>query len=127
MKKTLIFFISLTLLLPFISGCAALLAGSAGAGTVAYIRGELQANAEADLEKAVSASNKAITNLQFIKVSEQTDKLASKIICRNAQDKKITITLKKITDNSTEVSIRVGMFGDQTLSLTLLDEINKEL
>ena len=127
MNKTYIVLLSLMVSLPFVSGCAVILAGSAGAGTVAYIKGELQANLEAPLEKSIEATRSAVENLKFIKISEEVDKLTGEIIARTSQDEKITIQLNKVTENTTKISIRVGMFGDQTLSHSLLEEIKKEL
>jgi stress response protein SCP2 len=65
--------------------------------------------------------------LKFIKISEQADNLTGEIVARTAQDKKITIKLNKVTENVTEISIRVGMFGDQTISHSLLEEIKRGL
>ena len=127
MNKTHIVFFSLMLSLPFLNGCAVILAGSAGAGTVAYIKGELQTNLEAPLKKSIAATRSAVENLKFIKISEEVDKLTGEIIARTSQDNKITIRLNKVTENTTKISIRVGMFGDQTLSYSLLEEIKKEL
>lgn len=127
MNKTYIVFLSLMVSLQFVSGCAVILAGSAGAGTVAYIKGELQANLEAPLEKSIEATGSALENLKFIKISEEVDKLTGEIIARTSQDKKITIKLNKVTENTTKISIRVGMFGNQTLSYSLIEEIRKEL
>lgn len=127
MNKTHIVFFSLMLSLPFLNGCAVILAGSAGAGTVAYIKGELQTNLEAPLKKSIAATRSAVENLKFIKISEEVDKLTGEIIARTSQDNKITIKLNKVTENTTKISIRVGMFGDQTLSYSLLEEIKKEL
>ncbi len=127
MNKTYIVFLSLMVSLPFVSGCAVILAGGAGAGTVAYIKGELQTNLEASLEKSIEATRSAVDNLKFIKISEEVDKLTGEIIARTSQDEKITIQLNKVTENTTKISIRVGMFGDQSLSHSLLEEIKKEL
>lgn len=127
MKNTVVLFILLLISLPLISGCAAVIAGGAGAGTVAYIKGELQTNLEASLEKSVEATKLAVDNLKFIKISEQVDSLTGEIIARTAQDKKITIKLNKVTGKTTKISIRVGVFGDQSLSQSLLEEIKEEL
>jgi len=126
MNKTFIAFLLLMLSLPFMSGCALVLAGGAGAGTAVYIKGELQTNLEAPLQRSVAATNSAVDTLGFMKISEEVDKLAGEIIARTAQDKKIKIKLNKVTENTTKISIRVGMFGDKTLSYSLLEEIKKK-
>ncbi|HVS52684.1 MAG TPA: DUF3568 family protein [Opitutaceae bacterium] len=110
--------------LPFaISGCFVVAAGAAGAGTVAYIRGELDATLPTDLDATDAAANRALQRLQFMKISEAKDALSVSIAARTAQDKKIGITLSKTADNLTRVRIRVGLFGDETASRALLDAI----
>jgi len=41
--------------------------------------------------------------------------------------KKIRIALKKIADNSTELRIRVGVFGDEAKSRQILQTIKQRL
>jgi hypothetical protein len=113
--------------LPLAGGCAAALAGGAGAGTVAYIKGELQANLEAPLGATLGATKRAVTKLDFVMISAAADRLAGEVVARTAQDEKITIALERVTSRVTQVSIRVGMFGDQTLSQVLMDEIKRQL
>lgn len=113
----------LTALVAGTSGCLAVAAGAAGAGTVAYIRGELDTTLTSSLANVDGAANRALQELQFVKVNESKDALAAIITARTAQDKKITLTLTKVADNLTRVQIRVGMFGDETISRAILDRI----
>ncbi len=124
--RSLIVALALALTVSF-TGCLAVAAGAGAAGAVAYVRGDLQTNLNASLPASLKAANKAIEKLRFSKISQQDDALSGVIVCRNAQDDKITITLKKTTDSLTSISIRVGLFGDEALSLTLLGEIQKAL
>ena len=110
--------------LAFTSGCVVVAAGAAGAGTVAYLRGELDATVTGPLDTVDAAANRAVQRLQFVKISEAKDALVAEIVARTAQDKKITITLNKVGDTLTRVRIRVGLFGDETISRALLDQIN---
>jgi len=111
----------------FMSGCAAVVvAGAAGAGAVAYVRGELAANLDRPLDKSVKAVRKAMKKLKFGVIKETSDTVSGEFTARTSQDKKILIKLKKITDNCTEVTIRVDTFGDQELSQQIWDEIKEE-
>jgi hypothetical protein len=105
------------------SGCLVVAAGAAGAGTVAYVRGELEVVLPNTLESVDAATNRALQRLQFVKVSEAKDALSAKIIARTAQDKKIETILEKRGDTLTRVRIRVGIFGDEMISRALLDAI----
>jgi hypothetical protein len=108
------------------SGCIAVAAG-AGAGAVAYIRGELNSSLEASVEKAAKATQAAITDLKLSEISSKADALSAEFVARDAQDNKIVIVLKRNTDHITSISIRVDTFGDQEISQTILESIKKHL
>ena len=110
----------------FQSGCVVAAVG-AGAGAVAYIRGELEATLDSSLNVAVKATNRAIGQLEFAKVSEKKDALSANLIARTAQDKKIEIDLIKVGDQVTKVKIRVGVFGDEAVSMAILEKIKAAL
>lgn len=109
------------------SGCFLVAAGAAGAGTVAYVRGELSISLANDYEDVVRATNRAIQQLEFAKISERKDALSDELEARTAQDKKIAITLTKVSDHLTRIQIRVGLFGDEQISHTILDKIRANL
>ncbi len=106
-----------------LTGCVAVVAGAAGAGTVAYVSGGLDASLNSNYEKTVAASDLAIQQLEFAKVSEKKDALTAYFTARTAADRKVTIKVIKIADQATQVEIRVGFFGDKLLSMTILDKI----
>lgn len=109
------------------TGCIAVAAGAAGAGAVAWVRGELDASLSNRLDAVDSATNRALEQLQLIKVSESKTSIDAEIVARTGQDKKIEIRLNRTGDTITRVRIRVGAFGDETLSRTILDKIKSNL
>lgn len=111
----------------FTSGCLAVAAGAAGAGTVAYIRGELDASLSYNLDAVDRATNRAAEQLRFAKINEGSDALARVITLRTAEDKKIEVKLTRTTDTLTQVRIRVGVFGNETVSRALLEKIQANL
>lgn len=111
----------------FQSGCLVVAAGAAGAGTVAYIRGELEASLQGSYDNIVRAANQAVGQLQFARISENKDALTALLIARTADDKKIEIKITKISDSLSKVQIRVGIFGDEAISLAILDRIKANL
>jgi hypothetical protein len=113
--------------LPVFSGCVIVAAGAAGAGAVAYVRGEMRSSIEHDLVAVYEASQRALINLEFAKISERRSGVDAELISRTALDKRVVIELKKVTDRLTKVEIRVGIVGDQDLSLTILEKIKAEL
>ncbi len=111
-------------------GCtAALVAAGAGAGvgTVAYIKGELVTEINAPMETAMRAVHNALSVLKLRTLTEQSDAFTGKVTARSAHDDDITILLTRITDTNTEISIRVGIFGDRKFSQAILDEVKKQL
>jgi hypothetical protein len=112
------------------SGCflvAVGAAGAVGAGTVAYIRGELDSALSNDLRTVDTATQRAVGQLQFAFVSDRADAFTSEIIARTANDVKVEINLTKEADNLTKVQIRVGTFGDEPMSRAILDRIKSNL
>lgn len=127
-KITAVVVACLTLVaLPLFSGCVVVAAGAAGAGAVAYVRGEMQASVEHDLDTTFQAAQRALKALQFARIEDKKSGVDAQLISRTALDKRVEIKLKKVTDGLTKVQIRVGVVGDQELSLTILEKIKAEL
>ncbi|MEI7552232.1 MAG: DUF3568 family protein [Verrucomicrobiota bacterium] len=110
----------------FSSGCLAVAAG-AGAGAVAYVRGDLNATLEGSLDQTVRAASRAVQQLEFVKVSESKDALLGLIVVRTAADVRVEIKVERVGDHLSKVNIRAGIFGDEKLSLAVLDKIKSNL
>lgn len=114
-------------LLPLLSGCVLAAGAGAGAGTVAYMKATLEASLTTDYNKVVKATQAAIGELEFAKISEKKDALRAEFIARTALDKKVEINLSRVGDKATKIEIRVGLLGDQELSQAILDKIKRHL
>jgi hypothetical protein len=128
--KQLLFPLILGLSLVVNSGCPAIFVGAAaggaaGAGAVAYIDGELKSTEEVSLNRAWKATEKAMCDLDFRITDKAKDALDAQLKASGASGKKIQVALKRISKNRTEIRIRVGTFGDESLSLQILDTIKK--
>ncbi len=111
-------------------GCSVLLLGSgavAGAGMVAYARGELSAVEEADLDRVWAAAQGAMDDLDFVIQSRITTAGSAKLIARGAGSRRVTVAVKTRVGNLTEISVRVGYFGDEPLSRLILQKIRRRL
>ena len=116
--------------LAFNGGCALFLVGgaaAAGAGTVAYVNGELKETEGVAYDTACDATLAAMNDLQCVVVDKSKGPLTTKILARTSSDKKINITLEKQSASVTEIHIRVGTFGDESLSRQILDKIKSHL
>jgi len=109
-----------------LQGCVVAAIG-AGAGTVAYMKGDLEAVEAKDIDTVYAATKKAVEQLDLSVSQDTKDALSAKIVARDAQDKKVTINLKSTTEDTTKISIRVGTFGSETKSRLIHDQIRKNL
>lgn len=109
------------------SGCLVLAAGAGAGAAVAYVRGQLEANVNGGFEATVNATSRALQQLSIAKVNEQRDALIAVITARNAADKKIEIRLENAARELTKVRIRVGIMGDESLSIAILEKIKENL
>jgi len=116
--------------LMFGGGCALFLIGgaaAAGAGTYAYVNGELKETEGAAYDTVYNATLAAMNDLQYAVVSKEKDAINATINARTSGDKKIEIKLVKQSATVTEIHIRVGTFGDEALSRQILDKIKAHL
>ncbi|KXK25542.1 MAG: hypothetical protein UZ01_03346 [Candidatus Brocadia sinica] len=129
MPKNLLYIALLGITLFSNSGCVAalLIGGGAGAGTVAYLKGELKSTEEASIGNVWQAAHKAMKDLGFVVTSEEKNNLSAKLIAHESDDTKIEIDLESVSAKLTTVKIRVGVFGDESLSRLTLERIRKHL
>jgi len=111
----------------FLSGCMLAAVGAGAAGTVAYVKGDLEASEAKKLDVVYEATKKAMKDLELSITSDSKDALSATIVARDAQDKKATVRLGAITENSTSISVRFGTFGNETKSTMLYNKIKENL
>lgn len=109
------------------TGCVAIAAAGAAGTAVAWIRGALETNLDRDLDRVYRATQQAMRDLEFAVISEGKTSIDAQVVARTALDKKIEIQLKQAGSGTTHLSIRVGLLGDQQLSLAILDRIKERL
>jgi hypothetical protein len=94
-----------------------------GAGTYYYVKGDLKRNYEAPMDKTWDATVKALDALKINVESKQNDALTGVINGKLADGKSFTVNLKRISESTTEVGVRIGTFGDRTRSEAIHDKI----
>lgn len=127
--KNLLLNLGLAGALALSAGCAAVVVGAAaaGAGGYAYVAGEMKSTETATLDRVWTATLGAMGDLSFPVITQKKDPGHAELIARTSTDTKISITLNKFSDTATEVRIRVGTFGDKSLSVAILEKIRKRL
>ena len=114
------------LVAPLLGGCIVVAAG-AGAGAVAWVRGELTSSVPHDLDQTFAATQRALAAMDLAKISDHKTGLDAQLVSRTALDKRVEIKLERVSDKLTKVRIRVGVIGDEALSLAILDKVKAEL
>ena len=108
------------------SGCALALIG-AGAGTVGYLKGDFESVEPYTVNEVFVAAKAALADLGIARISDEKDELSAKITARDASDKKVSVRIKYLTDGTSELSIRVSVFGDESKSKKIYLKIREHL
>ena len=128
MMKAIIFvLLSVSLML---QGCMLLALGAgaaAGAGTVAYVKGELQTTYAASLDRTWNATLETIKDLDFRIIATQKDETEGDIEAKKIGGDKVRIVLSIAGPGTTLVKIRVGIFGDEAASRAISNRIASRL
>jgi hypothetical protein len=111
MKKTSNTLIAIVCLI-CLTGCAAVLLGAgAGAGTYAYVKGELIRTYRAGYEPTLSACMSVIEDLGITVLSKTTDGVETTIETQRKDETPMTVKVKIVDSNWTQVSVRTGFVG----------------
>jgi len=129
-KSKLFMTVLMASLLVLTNGCFLFVVGAAaggGAAGYAWVNGEVKITEGYSLTQTWDASLAAMQDLQFPVTDKSKDALSGYLTAQTADDKTVKINLKYISNTSTEIHIRVGTFGDESLSRIILNKINSHL
>jgi hypothetical protein len=84
--------------------------GPEGQTDAVYKLGKLTAEEPRDISTVYQAAEKALAELELSISQKLKDEIAAKIIARDSQDKKITLALLALTEDSTKITISAGSF-----------------
>lgn len=109
------------------SGCL-LVAAAAGTGaTVAYVKGDVESTLDSTPDKVTEASKSALEEMELRVIASSSSKVDGDVVARTAGDAKVHIVVKSQGEKTSHISIRVGVFGDQSMSNRILMKINEKL
>jgi sRNA-binding carbon storage regulator CsrA len=91
-------------------GCKTTVMGPEGQTVATYRLGKLSTEEPKDINAVYQATLEALTELELNIIQKMKDELTAKVIARDSQDTKITVTLLAITKDSTKVSIHAGSY-----------------
>ncbi len=110
-------------------GCVALLAGAAGgAGTSVWLSGKLTQEVNAPFEHSIRAARSGLKSLKLAITKETVEKDVAQIMSKYTDGKTIWIDVKRITNTSSKIEVRVGgVSSDKAAADTILKRIRRYL
>jgi hypothetical protein len=124
MKKIMIVVACFAVLL----GCKSAVVTPEGTeATYSSAEGLLRSTLGAPMPDVVNATTATLEDLELVGIDSTVDRLKGKITARMAVGKKVTINLEAVDFDSTSIRIKVGTFGDRSISLQILRNIEKHL
>lgn len=115
-------------MLVFSSGCAIVAGGVIGSGAAAYLKGVLKTKEPASFDKVWFAVVETVEQQEFA-VTKKESKAGKALIQAKLrdQDKEFYITVKYHKPEITNLSIRVGIWGNEDESRRILKLIHQKL
>lgn len=98
--------------------------GPAGARYTAFA---LKAVRPEPIETVYTASLVALRRLEILPVEKTRDGLSGLITAYTADNKKITISLDRMPEQTTRITIKVGTLGDRAKSQIIFNKISENL
>ena len=124
MKKLLITMVCVGLLM----GCKTAVVTPEGTDAeYSPAEGVLRSYLDGSVPDVVNATNTALEDLELVGIDSTVDKLKGKITARMAVGTKVSIWLEAVDFDTTSIKIKVGTFGDRSVSLQILRNIEKHL
>ena len=124
MKKMMIVMVCVGLL----AGCKSAVVTPEGTeATYTKAEGALRATLKGSVPEVVNATNATLEDLELTGVETTVDKLKGEITARMAVGTKVSIDLEAIDFETTSIRIKVGTFGDRSISMQIFRSIEKQL
>jgi hypothetical protein len=116
-------------------GCALFIVGAAvgaGVGTASYVGNELRVTREVSLDRAWSAANDTVKDMEFRvdKAKTLKDAMSGTLTAMTAQNQPVHVQVLRQSDKLTEIRIRVGTFDttvNRQSAQLIYDKMNKYL
>ncbi len=112
----------------FAAGCPVVLVGAGAAGTVAYLEGALKSVEPHPLDQVYAVVQTVLKEKDMKIVGKQVkEKNRAEVTARDEGDRKVNIILTSEYEGITNISIRIGVFGDESRSRAIYMRIHELL
>lgn len=113
-----------------LTGCVVLAVGAAataaGAGAV-YVKGQLKETLDGRVMEVHRAARIAMNDTNIRITTDLQDDFSATLNGEMADGTRVWVDIKRVTTSTTEISIRVGLTGDQAKSSELLERTKRQL
>ena len=124
MKKALLVMLCVGLLV----GCkSAVVTPDGTEANYSWIEGALESTLAGSMPDVVNDTTATLTDLELVAIDSTVDRLKGKITARMAVGTKVSINLEAVDFDNTRIRIKVGTFGDRSIALQILRNIEKRL
>jgi phage tail sheath gpL-like len=110
-----------------LGGCLLAAGAAGGAAGYAYVRGEYTKTVKADVADVTQAAEGALKSMNITVLSSNASAIEGTVKGQTPEEKTVTVTAKSEGQGITNVQIRVGTFGDEGQSKTIMAEIESRL
>jgi hypothetical protein len=91
----------------------------------AVIQGKATRTYQLEYNAAVHASTDALEHLEMYILDEESDKLRTQILARRGNGKPVTVEVKRVNANFTQVAVSSGAGVDRFWDITVSDQIHE--
>ena len=91
----------------------------------AVIQGKSIRTYQLEYNAAVQASTDALEHLEMYILDEESDKLRTEILARRGNGKPVTVEVKRVNANFTQVTVSSGAGVDRFLDIKVSDQIHE--
>ena len=91
----------------------------------AVIQGKSIRTYQLEYNAAVQASTDALEHLEMYILDEESDKLRTQILARRGNGKPVTVEVKRVNGNFTQIAVSSGAGVDRFLDITVSDQIHE--
>jgi hypothetical protein len=94
-------------------------------GGCAELQGKFIKTYQLQYNEAVQASTDALENLEISILTEKGDELGTEILARRGDGTPVTVEVKRVDRNFTQVAVRIGAGVDRYLSQNVSEQIHE--
>ena len=124
-------FLSLLATAPLLTaGCPAVLFGTGavvGAGALVWQSGWLRGNISEPIERVHRAAKSAVRDLKVVIERDEVTSQTGTVDGTMPDGRRVVVETKALAPKETQIRIRVGLWGDQDVSLRIYEQMKKHL